>query len=296
MRTSNTIDISIITVNYNGWRDTSELILSIREVVKSVSYEIIVVDNASKGEDVKQLKDRFPEIILIESKENLGFAGGNNLGIRASSGQYLFLLNNDTIVEQDGFLYLISRLNDTPGAGVVCPKIKFIEPGNPIQFAGYTPLSAVTLRNALIGFGEEDRNQYDKAHVSPYAHGAAMMLKREVIDQAGLMPECYFLYYEEIDWSERIKEAGFEIWYEPLCYIIHKESSSTGQESPLKTYYLTKNRLLFARRNRKALIRYASYAYQLLFSLPVNLYRYTKKGRSDLQKAAIKGVKDFFNS
>lgn len=296
MKTNNVKDISIVTVNYNGWKDTCELIDSLSDVVRSVTYEIIVVDNASKGDDVKILRERYPDLKLIESKVNLGFAGGNNLGIREAEGCYIFLLNNDTIVKDDGFSKLIDRFETDPVIGVVCPKIKFIESGNPIQFAGYTPLSAITLRNSLIGFGEQDQHQYDEAHISPYAHGAAMMIKRDAIEHAGMMPECYFLYYEELDWSERIKEAGFEIWYEPQCYIIHKESRSTGQESPLRTYYLTRNRLLFARRNRKGLLRFMSYVYQVCLSLPVNLYRFSKKGRSDLQQAALKGVKDFFHS
>lgn len=296
MKTNNVKDISIVTVNYNGWKDTCELIDSLSDVVRSVTYEIIVVDNASKGDDVKILRERYPDLKLIESKVNLGFAGGNNLGIREAEGCYIFLLNNDTIVKDDGFSKLIDRFETDPVIGVVCPKIKFIESGNPIQFAGYTPLSAITLRNSLIGFGEQDQHQYDEAHISPYAHGAAMMIKRDAIEHAGMMPECYFLYYEELDWSERIKEAGFEIWYEPQCYIIHKESRSTGQESPLRTYYLTRNRLLFARRNRKGLLRVMSYVYQVCLSLPVNLYRFSKKGRSDLQQAALKGVKDFFHS
>lgn len=296
MKTNNVKDISIVTVNYNGWKDTCELIDSLSDAVRSVTYEIIIVDNASKGDDVKILRERYPDLKLIESKVNLGFAGGNNLGIREAEGCYIFLLNNDTIVKDDGFSKLIDRFETDPMIGVVCPKIKFIESGNPIQFAGYTPLSAITLRNSLIGFGEQDQHQYDEAHISPYAHGAAMMIKRDAIEHAGMMPECYFLYYEELDWSERIKEAGFEIWYEPLCYIIHKESRSTGQESPLRTYYLTRNRLLFARRNRKGVLRFMSYVYQVCLSLPVNLYRFSKKGRSDLQQAALKGVKDFFHS
>lgn len=293
MKTNNVKDISVVTVNYNGWRDTCELIESLQKAVTRVSYEVIVVDNASRGDDVHILREKYPDIKVIESKVNLGFAGGNNLGIREAEGCYIFLLNNDTIVKEDGLDKLIDRLESNPLIGVVCPKIKFIEHGNPIQFAGYTPLSKVTLRNSLIGFDELDRGQYNEAHRSPYAHGAAMMIKRDAIEKAGLMPECYFLYYEELDWSERIKEAGYEIWYEPQCYIIHKESRSTGQESPLRTYYLTRNRLLFARRNRHGLFRILSYTYQLCVSLPVNLYRFSRKGREDLKQAALKGVRDF---
>jgi GT2 family glycosyltransferase len=106
---------------------------------------------------------------------------------------------------------------------------------HPIQFAGYTPLSSITIRNRAIGCGEEDKGQYDTPHPTPYAHGAAMMVKREAIEKVGLMPECYFLYYEELDWSMMMTRAGYDIWYEPACTIFHKESQSTGQNSPLRT-------------------------------------------------------------
>lgn len=94
------------------------------------------------------------------------------------------------------------------------------------------PLSTITIRNRAIGFGEEDHEQYDTAHPTPYGHGAAMMLKHEVIERAGMMPECFFLYYEEIDWSITITNAGYRIWYEPLLTVFHKESRSTGSKQP----------------------------------------------------------------
>ena len=141
---------------------------------------------------------------------------------------------------------------------MVCPKIRFAWDDNPIQFAGYTPLSRYTMRNRSIGFGETDKGQYDTAHPTPYAHGAAMLVKREALEQVGLMPECYFLYYEELDWSMMFIRAGYAIWYEPACTIYHKESQATGQNSPLKTYYLTRNRLLFVKRNIQHIYIYYS--------------------------------------
>lgn len=286
-------DISIITVNYNGIKDTLELIESLNQYIRSVIIEIIVVDNASKQDEAALVAARYPDVITIRSEKNLGFAGGNNLGIKQATGRFIFLLNNDTYVRSDTFQYLIERLESLPEIGVVSPKIRFVSEGNPIQFAGYTQLSTITLRNNLIGFGEEDKGQYQQAYETNYAHGAAMILKREAIEKAGLMPECFFLYYEELDWCERIKEAGFTIWYEPRCEIFHKESQSTGQRSPLRTYYLTRNRLLYAKRNRKGLSRLLSYQYQLLMAFPKNLLVDALNRRLDLCKAQVNGVKDF---
>ena len=138
--------------------------------------------------------------------------------------------------------------------------------------------------------------QYDTAHPTPYAHGAAMMVKREVIERAGMMPECYFLYYEELDWSMMISRAGYDIWYEPTCTIFHKESQSTGQNSPLRTYYLTRNRLLFVKRNSTGTSRYLSYVYLIAIVAVRDILKYSIQRRPDLAKATLKGLRHFIKS
>jgi len=107
------------------------------------------------------------------------------------------------------------------------------------------------------------------------------------------MPECYFLYYEEIDWSMMFTRAGYQIWYEPKCTIYHKESQATGQDSPLRTYYITRNRLLFVRRNRRGILRGLSYAYLTAVVAPRDMLRHITKGRFNLAKATYKGLRDF---
>ena len=295
-------EVSIITINYNGLKDTCELLDTLP--LEDESIEVIVVDNASKKDEAAQIEQCYPQVKVIRSKKNLGFAGGNNLGIQAAHGKHLFFINNDTlwgsekgIVNSDkfasAFQTLINRLESDPKIGVVCPKIKFSWGDNPIQFAGYTPLSKITVRNRSIGINETDSGQYDTPHPTPYAHGAAMMVKREVIDKAGLMPECYFLYYEELDWSMMIRRAGYNIWYEPACTIFHKESQTTGQNSPLRTYYITRNRLLFVKRNNPNATRYLSYLYLIGIVAFRDIIKYTLQGRSDLAKATLKGIRDF---
>lgn len=282
--------LSIITVNYNGLKDTCELIDSIPF---NDDMEVIVVDNASTNDKTSIIKKKYPQVIVIRSDKNLGFAGGNNLGIREARGKYIFLVNNDTTFKDFNAQALIDRLGSSPKIGVVCPKIRFAWDNNPIQYAGYTPLSKITIRNKSIGFGEEDHGQYDTPHSTPYAHGAAMMLKREVVDKVGLMPECFFLYYEELDWSMMITRAGYEIWYEPSCTIYHKESQTTGQNSPLRTYYLTRNRLLLVKRNWKGLNKYLSYLYLICIVATRDILKYTLKGRWDLTKAVCRGLFNF---
>ena len=287
------IDISIITINYNGLNDTCALI---ETIPNKDNLEVIVVDNASKNQEAEAdtISKRFPHVKVIKSKKNLGFAGGNNLGIKAARGKYLFFINNDTIFKGFNIQALIDRLESSPAIGVVCPKIRFAWGTNPIQFTGYTPLSKITVRNQSIGFGEVDHGQYDTAHPTPYAHGAAMLIQREAIEKTGLMPECFFLYYEELDWSMMFTRAGFQIWYEPLCTIYHKESQSTGQNSPLRTYYMVRNRLLLVKRNWDGLTKFFTYAYLIGVVGLRDILKHVLTGKWELVRATFRGIRDFY--
>jgi GT2 family glycosyltransferase len=286
----NECELSVITVNYNGLKDTCALIESIPF---NENMEVIVVDNASLQDEASLIQKRYPQVKIIRSEKNLGFAGGNNLGIQESDGKYLFLVNNDTVFEDFNVQTLIDRLESSPQIGMICPKIRFTWGNKPIQYAGYTPLSRITVRNRSIGFGEEDHRQYDIAHPTPYAHGAAMLVKRAIIEKVGYMPEDYFLYYEELDWSMMLKRAGYEIWYDPSCTIYHKESQSTGQDSPLRTYYITRNRLLLVKRNWHGIYKYLAYIYLTCLVAPRDILKYLIKGRLDLSKATCQGIFTF---
>ena len=289
----NECKLSIITINYNGLKDTCVLIDSIPF---KENLEVIVVDNASKLDEASAISGRYPQVRVIRSSHNLGFAGGNNIGIKEAKGKYILLINNDTFFKDFNIEPLIERLELSDKIGIVCPKLRFAWGSNPIQFAGYTPLSNITVRNQAIGFGKEDNGQYETAHPTPYAHGAAMLIKREVLERVGLMPECYFLYYEELDWSMMFTRAGYEIWYDPACTVYHKESQTTGQNSPLRTYYITRNRLLLVKRNYKGINKYLSYIYLIGLVATRDIIKYSLQGRFGLVKAVYKGIKDFSNS
>ena len=296
-----TCRLSVITINYNGLKDTCELLDTLP--LNDESLEVIVVDNASRQDEATLIGQRYPQVTVVRSQANVGFAGGNNLGIRAAHGQYLLFINNDTLLyigEQppvaDGMQLLqplIDRLESSEQIGMVCPKIRFSWGSQPIQFAGYTRLSRVTLRNRAIGCGEADCGQHDTPHPTPYAHGAAMMVRRDAVTKAGLMPECYFLYYEELDWSLMLRRAGYDIWYEPATTVYHKESQSTGQQSALRTYYITRNRLLFAQRNSTGLERWLTYGYLVMVVAAKDCMKHLIQGRPDLAKATLRGVRHF---
>ena len=291
--TNNAPTVSFITICYNGFKDTCELIESLQDKIHSVSYEIIVVDNASHENEAEKIQALYPAVITIRSDINKGFSGGNNIGIRVAKGSYLFLINNDTYIESDNISYLIERLESRPEIGGVSPKIRFAFPPRNIQFAGYTPLTSITLRNEGIGFGCPDNGSFDTPQTTPYLHGAAMLVKREVVEKAGMMPEIFFLYYEELDWCTHMTRAGYELWYEPRCTVFHKESQSTGQLSALRTYYLTRNRLLYAWRNLNGSKRLLSIAYQMTVAAGKNGISFLLKGHPELLSATLKGISTF---
>ena len=268
-----------------------------------------MVDNASREDEASVIEQRYPQVKVLRSKENLGFAGGNNLGIEAARGKYLYFINNDTLLHLPdelvrkshfgmpaAFRYLVQRFESDPKIGIVCPKIRFTWGQNLIQYAGFTPLSRITLRNHAIGYNESDFGQYDVPQPTPYAHGAAMMVSRAAIEKAGPMPTCFFLYYEELDWSMMIRRAGFDIWYEPASVIYHKESQTTGQASPLRTYYITRNRLLLVRRNSSLPWRYLSYLYLIFVAGSKNIFKSLLDRRPDLAKATLKGIWHFIKN
>ena len=287
------IEVSIITLNYNGLEDTCALI---ETIPFNENMEVIVVDNASMNQEAETIAQRYPQVKVIQSERNLGFAGGNNLGIQAAQGKYLFLINNDTVFKDFNIQALIDRVESSPNIGIVCPKIRFAWANNPIQFAGYSKLSTITVRNYAIGFNEEDHGQYDIAHSTPYAHGAAMFIRRDAINKVGLMPECYFLYYEELDWSMMFARAGYQIWYEPKCTIYHKESRATGLNSPLRTYYLTRNRLLLVRRNPQEFNKTLAYIYLIGIVALRDILKHTFTRRFDLINATLRALRDFINN
>lgn len=270
--------VSIITINYNQKKVTEELIESISAKNTYKNIEIIVIDNDSKDNPVPQWRIKYPYITFVYSKVNLGFAGGNNLGIKEAKGDYLFFLNNDTEITENLIDVLADTLNQHPEVGVVSPKIKYFSQPDILQYVGYTELNYFNGRNKCIGQFEKDEGQYDNlVGKTGYAHGAAMMIKRSAIEKAGLMAENFFLYYEELDWCERIKKKGFEIWVNAKACVFHKESISVGKQSALKEYYMNRNRILLVRKHAGLTKLSIFVLFFALGVIPRNLINYIRK-------------------
>ena len=280
--------VSIITVNYNQPQVTIELLESLSKQ-DFTDMEVIVVDNGSKENCEGEVLSRFPEVKFIRSEENLGFAGGNNLGIRAAKGEYLFFVNNDTEIPDNTIQRLSNYMEETPQCGIVCPLICFHDNKEMLQYAGYTDINVFTGRNATIGEGSAWT--LENRHVSTsFPHGAAMMIPKRIINEVGEMPENYFLYYEELDWAYQIKQAGYHVTVDHGSYILHKESISTGKASVLKTYFLTRNRILFMRRNVNWAGKLAFTTFFGLLSTPKNILHYITNADWGHARAFLAGI------
>lgn len=261
--------VSIITINYNGFKDTCELIESLRKY-ETYPFEIIVVDNASDDRDGEKLKKLYNGLTVVCSDTNLGFAGGNNLGYQYAKGDYILYMNNDMVIKSPFLQTLVQRLESSNTIGLVSPKIKYTYAPDTIQYAGYTPMVPLFIRNNLIGVNQIDKGQFDVACKTAFVHGACMLTSKKIIEKTGLMTEVYFLFYEELDWSIQLQNKGYEVWFEPACCVYHKESRTIKRGTPLRQYYLTRSRLIFARRNYRGYNKYLSCLYQALISFPKN--------------------------
>jgi GT2 family glycosyltransferase len=270
--------VSIITVNYNYSHVTDEFLNAFYKTNDYPNYEIIVVDNASTINPVTEWQYKYPEVKFFRSEVNLGFAGGNNLGISKAKGDLYFLVNNDTEFTKGLVGALVENFATFPKTGMISPKIRYFQQPDTLQYAGYTEMNYCTARNVCIGQFETDIGQYDSlTGITGFGHGAAMMISKEAIEKVGLMHENYFLYYEEMDWGARIKKAGFEIRLNMQCLIYHKESVSVGQKTALKEYFMNRNRILFIRRNAKSIQKLIFYIHFIFLVTPKNIILYLKE-------------------
>ena len=264
--------VIIIVLNFNKCMDTIECMDSL-EKVNYLNYEIVLVDNGSKDNSVELFKARYSsnsKIRLLTSSNNLGFTGGNNLAIRHIMGEsmqsatppqspsyegggaedvdYFLLLNNDTVVKPDFLTQLINVAKANDEIGIVGPKIYKFGSNDTLFCAGTKTIPSLG-QPFLRGNGERDDGRYDKVEAVDYISGTALMIKKEVIERIGLLDERFFAYFEDWDWCIRARTLGYKSVYVPDAVIWHKGSATIGFKSPPYYYYMTRNRILFARKH-----------------------------------------------
>jgi GT2 family glycosyltransferase len=239
--------VAIIVLNWNGRADTLECLASLASL-DYPAYEVVVVDNGSADGSVPVIHECFPMVRLLENGENMGYAGGNNVGMRyalAQEAEYVLLLNNDTKVAPDLLRRLVEAVEANPRIGMAGPTIYYHERPDVIWSAG----GAIDWRRGstrMLGLDEPDAGQLGmEPREVDYITGCAMLVRRAVMEQVGLLDERFFVYYEEAEWCVRATRAGYEIVHVPLARMWHKISPSTQADSPFVHYYMTRNRLLF---------------------------------------------------
>jgi len=254
------IKVGIVIVNYNGKADTLACLHSLQKLeIRNLKFEIIIVDNASIDDSVVAIKKQFPWVKVIENQENLGFVGGNNVGIKRvlqNGADYVLVLNNDTLVSKNLLQELLRISGRDPKIGIIVPKIYFAsgyefhkerysskDLGRIIWYAG----GKIDWRNMFgvhLGVDEVDRGQFEEEKEITFATGCCLLIKREVLTKIALFDEKFFLYGEDVDFSIRVVRAGFKIFYAPKAHLWHKNAGSSSAGSSLHDYYITRNRLL----------------------------------------------------
>jgi len=254
--------VFVVIINYKGEKDTIELLSSLKNVDKnSFDLNVLVIDNYPQDPiNVKEEAYSDLKLKIIFSENNLGFTGGNNLGISYAinnGADYIVILNNDTLVDPE-FISELIKAADEKGDGIFVPKIYFAkgyefhkdryeksELGKVIWYAGGV-LDWKNVFGTHRGVDEVDHGQFDKMEITDFATGCCFLITKNTLAKVGMLDDNYFLYYEDNDLSQRVKKEGFKVYYVPDAAVWHKNAGSTGGSgSPLQDYYMTRNRLYF---------------------------------------------------
>lgn len=282
---------SIITVNFHQAEVTIDLLKSVAQFYSPEEVEVIIVDNGAEHNIASVFQPHFAHITYIQSKENLGFAGGNNLGIEQAKGDYIFLLNNDTEIPAGCIETMIAELDANEKIGLLSPLLLYFDQKDLVQYAGFTPMNYLVARNAYVGQFEKNAGQFDnQTYQTGFCHGAAVMCRKTDLQKAGLMDETYFLYYEELDWCEKFMQIGKQIWFTGKTHVYHKESISVGKASPLKIYFNTRNRMLFIRKNTNLPNTVLFSIYFTFIACPKAVLKFLLNRQPELAKWTIKGL------
>jgi GT2 family glycosyltransferase len=216
--------VVIVVLNWNGVDDTLECLESLSRL-DYPAYEMMVVDNGSTDGSVPAIRERFPAVTIVENGENMGYAGGNNVGLRhamAQEADYALLLNNDTVVDPAFLRILVDAAEAEPSAGITGPTVYYHAQPDVIWSAG-GGIDWQRGDTRMVGLNERDEGQFGtEPRPVDFVAGCAMLVRRAVLEQAGLLDERFFVYYEESEWCVRAARAGFRIVYVPAAHIWHK--------------------------------------------------------------------------
>ncbi|WP_353949013.1 glycosyltransferase family 2 protein [Sporolactobacillus sp. Y61] len=295
--------VAIILLNWNNYKDTAECLLSLSHL-DDQNFSVFLVDNHSNDHSFEQIKADYDhnkygniEFFFIQSRKNLGFAGGNNIAVQKAYDlgyPYFWLLNNDTVVLRNSLTYLLKEIKMHPEVGIAGSKIYYYGT-NKIWFAG-GEINTYTGKTKHRGIGEMDHGQYDEKRMVDYITGCSLFFRRDVVDTIGFMKERYFLYYEEAEWNLRAGNYGWKILYVPQSQIYHKVSASSGGENnqaPYVAFYEIRNAYWMIKDTQRSKIkRTLSFHHKYCKALRklIQIYLFNQDNKSVRIKYIIKGL------
>jgi GT2 family glycosyltransferase len=262
--------IAIIILNWNQRQVTLDCLASLREQHYS-NLSIILVDNGSSDGSVAAVHSMYPEVTVLQNSENLGFAEGNNVGIRyalQSDAQYIMLMNNDTTVDPEMLDDLVAVIGADTTVGIVGPKMLYFDHPDLIWCAG----NKINWRNGKtirLQSEQKDKGADGDSREVDFITACAIILRRQVIEQIGLLDPRFFIYYEETDWCIRARRVGWHILYVPRARLYHKVSAAMGITSPATDYYMNRNVMLFLAKNLRGWSRMQALALAILDNLRI---------------------------
>lgn len=288
--------VVVVVLNWNRLADTLACLGSLKRL-EYPNYEVVVVDNGSSDGSPAVIRQRFPKVVVIENKENLGYAGGNNVGLRYAmerSANYALLLNNDTVVDHRFLSILVGAAEDDPAVGMAGPLICYFDRPGVIWSAG-GEIDWQRGTTQMIGLNEVDAGQYGRMREVHFVTGCALLVKSEVLRQVGLLDERFFAYFEETEWCVRTKRAGFKILFVPQARMWHKISPQCQSVSPTVHYYMTRNRLLFLKAIGAGLPAWLhTLVIEYLRTLVSWSIRPRWRGRRLLRNVMVRAMRDYF--
>lgn len=280
--------VFILVLNYNGKEDTLECLRSV-EKIRYPNYRTVVLDNASVDGSIEAIRQEFPGIDLVRNRENLGFAKGNNMGIRyvvERGADYIFLLNNDTVVDPGVLDELVKVGEADPRTGILGPVIYRYHRPDEVWSSGGRIYWTMGIARHIVKVPART-TEVD------FISGCALMVKSSVIEQVGLFDPDFFLYYEDADWSVRVKKTGYKLVVVPTSVLWHKEMKTVGKRSPAHEYYVSRNNLLFMDKHASPFLWTVFWP---AFALKVVLKAswFVARGQFRLLPAIFLGIRDFF--
>lgn len=296
---------AVIILNFNSYKQTIECIESVKNITYP-NYEIIVVDNNSKDDSLQNIKSSFPDIILLKSMDNLGYAFGNNLGIKYAlerNIQYICILNNDVAVDKNFLQPVIKTLIEDKKAAAAGPAICYYGQDDVIQAMGgninlYTGLPGMKFKGKKLSQVKESLYNVD------YLGGACFVVKADILKKFGLIPENYFLFYEETEFFLNIKRQGYRLISVRDSKVYHKVSGTISRYEGLSYFFLNRNRIIFVRRNARLYHKFIFFFYiitetfgRMILRGELSLFKYYYEGlKADKDKISKDEINKFIKN